>query len=193
MRRSLVLLAAGFIAAAGGIGIAVQAANAGPVQPTPPPVGSPQQRYGIVRYDIAAHRWTILSTPVFQASGLTGVMCTATGTLVVGFDPLTTIGTFMVDEDESYAGRYDAGASVGTDTMTITVRRPSTGTAVPCGAPELRIANSNFQVLIVGSEAAPTTVPTTQPPTTRPTPSTPPTSDPSPSAPPTSTPPIIIG
>jgi hypothetical protein len=149
------------------------------------------QRYGILRYDTAHHRWTIVDTPLFQSSGLTGVTCASNGTLVVGLEPLSTIGTFTVDEDESYAGRYDAGATIASNALTITIRKSSTGAAVSCRATELQIANSNLQVLVIGT----TTPPTDQPTPTWPTPTsiqpTPPSPTPTAAAPPSPTDPPI--
>jgi hypothetical protein len=202
MRRILALLAAGGCGAALALPLAAAAAA-----PTPrsysvvqQPPGTVEQRYGIVRYDTAAHHWTILDTPAFYSSGLTGVACSASsGKLTITFEPLTAIGTFTVDEDESYAGRYDAGASIVPDAMTITIRRPATGTVVPCNASELQIANSNLQVWVLGTYVQPSASPPTDPPTTTPTTAPPTSATPSAdasSAPPTvpaSSPPIIIG
>jgi hypothetical protein len=204
MRHPVVLLAAA-IAVLGGAAIAIPVAAAATPSPRrdvviPPPLGAVEQRYGIVRYDTGAHRWTVLSTPLFQSAGLTGVSCSAaTGKLTVGFDSLGTIGTFTVDEDESYAGRYDAGASITADALVITFRKPSTGAVVSCADGQLQIANSNLQVLVIGTVAAPTTLPTTPPTSPTTVPTTRPTTAPTSASPPpplpseSSSPPIIIG
>jgi hypothetical protein len=111
-----------------------------------------EQRYGVVRYDATARGWRILTSPAHQNSGLTGVSCSAsTGALTVIFDALTTIGTFTSDEDESYAGRYDAGASLSLSSFVIRFRKVSTGASVSCNAAELRIANSNLQLWVIGT------------------------------------------
>jgi hypothetical protein len=199
MRRRLAWLGAG-VALTAAVAVPVAAAATPPPShsyPQDQPPGQIEQRYGILRFDTTVHRWAILDTPLFQSSGLTAVTCAPNGTLVVGFEPLTTIGTFTVDEDESYAGRYHAGASIVSNAMTITIRKPSTGAVVSCRAPELQIVNSNLQVWVLGTTTAPT-APTVQPvttpprpPTTAPTaPSPTPSSIPTSAAPPTE-PPII--
>jgi hypothetical protein len=109
---------------------------------------------------------------------------------------LTSIGTFTVDEDEAYAGRYDAGAAPTTHSMAITFRKMGSGAVVSCNASELRIANSSLQLWVRGALVStpppaptqPTTQPAvTEPPPPSPTNSQPPTDD-STNAPP---PPII--
>ena len=192
MRRRLAFLGAG-VALAAAVAVPMAATATPPTArsyPESPPPGQVEQRYGILRFDTSVHRWTILDTPLFQSSGLTGVACMPNGTLVVGFEPLTTIGTFAVDEDESYAGRYDAGASIVANAMTITIRKPSTGAVVSCAAAELQIVNSNLQAWVLGTRTAPTTQPTIQP-TTQPTVPTAPTTRPPTTAPPTFAPPTI--
>jgi hypothetical protein len=207
MRHTVVLLAAAAIVA-GGAAIAIPVAAAATPNPARdvviPSPGAVEQRYGIVRYDAGAHRWAVLNTPLFQSAGLTGVSCSgSTGKLTVGFAPLGTIGTFTVNEDESYAGRYDAGAAITSAALTITFRKPSTGAAVSCADSQLQIANSSLQVLVIGTATGPTggpTSPTASPPTVSapppitPSAVTPPPDLPDPSDPadPT-TPPIIIG
>jgi hypothetical protein len=203
MRQTVVLLATAAIVV-GGAAIAIPVAAAATPRPSRdvviPPPGAVEQRYGIVRYDPGAHRWAVLNTPLFQSAGLTGVSCSAsTGKLTVGFVPLGTIGTFTVDEDESYAGRYDAGAAITADALTITFRRPSTGATVSCGDGQLQLPNSSLQVLVVGTGTRPTsgpTSPTASPPTVSATPTiTPPPDPPDPPDPsdPSDSPPIIIG
>lgn len=209
MRHSLAMPIAALIGAALAAPVSLAAASSRSPTLDTPGLATSDERYGVVRYDGAAHRWAILSTPAFQASGLTGVSCSSSsGILTVAFTPLTSIGTFTVDEDEAYAGRYDAGAALTTHSMAITFRKVATGAVVSCNESELRIANSSLQVWVRGelsSPPPPTTEPTTQPttqPTTRP-PTTQPTTQPTVTPPPTSSeptidpttsgPPIIIG
>ena len=86
------------------------------------------QRYGIIRLDTVTHQWGVLDTAAFKPFGLTTVSCSATtGVLTVGMEPLGTIGTFTVDEDEGYAGRVDAGASIVAGALQIMFRVPATG------------------------------------------------------------------
>ena len=190
MRRSLPLLIAALAGAA--VAVPLQFAAASTVQNVVPP-GSPPtdaERYGIVRYDNGSHKWALLNTAPNQSTGLTGVSCSSsTGKLTVTFERLTIIGTFLVDEDEAYAGRYDAGASASQTALTIVFRKVSTGAVVPCDASELRISNSNLQLWVRGSVVGPTGGPTSFPtsPPTQPSPSTVPTTRPT-TKPPTSVP-----
>jgi len=188
MRRSIPLLIAALAGAA--VAIPLQFAAASTVQNVVPPGGPPTaaERFGIVRYDNGSHKWTLLNTAPNQSSGLTGVSCSSsTGKLTVTFEPMTIIGTFMVDEDEAYAGRYDAGGSASQTALTIIFRKVSTGAVVACDASELRITNSNLQLWVRGSIVGPTSPPTMGP-TTPPIPSDPQTTRPTtvPTAVPTS-------
>lgn len=113
--------------------------------------GDVVQRTGIVRADPATGAWSVLSNPAHTPAGVTGVSCShATGALTVTFTPVASIGTFIVGMDETYVGRYDAGASAGLDRLVITIRRPSTGEVVACDDPALRLAGSNIQVTLWG-------------------------------------------
>jgi hypothetical protein len=198
MRRSLAVPIAALIGAASAAPISLAAASPRLTTLAAPSVRTVEERYGVVRYDAGAHRWAILSTPTFQSSGLTSVSCSSgSGTLTVAFTPLTSIGTFTVDEDEAYAGRYDAGAAPTVRSLAITFRRAGSGAVVSCNDSELRIANSSLQLWVRGalvSTPPPTTQPTpptSQPPTTQPTLTTPPTSQPPTTQPPTTQPPTI--
>ena len=115
------------------------------------------------------------------------------GILTVSFTPLTSIGTFTVDEDEAYAGRYAAGAAPTTRSLAITFRKVSTGARVSCNAAALRTANSSLQLWVRGTRVStPTTVPTPPTPTTTRPPASQPTTSPSQTTqPPTITPPTI--
>jgi len=194
MRRSLALPIAALVGAASAAPISLAVASPQPPIQDEPAAIAVEERFGIVRYDAGAHRWAILSTPEFQSSGLTGVSCSSgSGVLTVTFTPLTSIGTFTVDEDEAYAGRYEAGAAPTTHSMAITFRKVATGAVVSCNDSQVRIANSSLQLWVRGALVS-TPPPTTQPPTTAPTPTKPPTTSPttSPStstSPTTSTPP----
>ncbi|MCA2218190.1 hypothetical protein [Jidongwangia harbinensis] len=175
MRRSRILLITALIgtAAAAPASLAVASDGRSPTAGTPDTAVG--ERYGIVRYDSSARRWAIVSGGVFRGSGLTGVSCApGTGVLTVTFAPLTTIGTFTVDEDDAYAGRLHAGAALTTSTMAITFRATG-GAAVPCHSAAVRIPHSSLQVWIRGGSAgAPaTTLPTTSRPPTPPAPGTP--------------------
>ncbi|AGZ46717.1 hypothetical protein [Actinoplanes friuliensis] len=194
MRRSLVLPLTALVGVAAIVPISVAAASSTPPKAldvvVPPPV---EERFGVVRYDTAAQRWGVLNNATFQSSGLGSVSCSSsTGILTVGFTPLGTIGTFTVDEDDAYAGRYDAGAALTTRSMAITFRKATTGAVVKCNASELRIANSSLQVWVKGAAAVPpTTVPTSP---TRPgpaSPTAPPTETTGPPTPPPTTQPTI--
>jgi hypothetical protein len=190
MRRILALLAAVSAGAALAAPISFAAASTPPGAKTPG-AGAVEERYGLVRYDTKARRWAILSTPPFQNRGLTGVSCASkTGILTVSFAPLTSIGTFTVDEDDLYAGRYAAGAVATSRSLAITFRKVKTGAVVSCGAAELRIAGSSLQLWVRGTRVnaqppttgptaslpTPSTSPTPRPTTPSPTPSTPSTS-----------------
>lgn len=186
MRRNLALLAAVSVGAALAAPISFAAASTPPGAKTPG-AGAVEERYGLVRYDTKARRWAILSTPPFQNSGLTGVSCSSkTGILTVSFAPLTSIGTFTVDEDDLYAGRYAAGAVATSRSLAITFRKVKTGWVVGCSAAELRIAGSSLQLWVRGTRVntpppttslpTPSTWPTPRPTTPSPTPSTPSTS-----------------
>ncbi|MFC3384362.1 hypothetical protein [Couchioplanes azureus] len=84
-----------------------------------------EDRYGAVYYDSSARRWAVLSNATNRSCGLTAVACSSrTGVLTVAFTPLATVGTYMVDEDDAYAGRFAAGAVAGTHSMAITFRAP---------------------------------------------------------------------
>jgi len=178
MRRSLALPIAALIGAASAAPISFAAASPRASTLDVAGVSTAEERYGVVRYDAGAHRWAILSTPTFQSSGLTGVSCSSSsGVLTVAFTPLASIGTFMVDEDEAYAGRYDAGAAPTTHSLAITFRKAGSGTVVSCNAAELRIANSSLQLWVRGARpSTPTPTPPTSPTTTAPPPSSPPQS-----------------
>jgi hypothetical protein len=196
MRRILALLAAVSAGAALAAPISFAAASTPPGAKTPG-AGAVEERYGLVRYDTKARRWAILSTPPFQNRGLTGVSCASkTGILTVSFAPLTSIGTFTVDEDDLYAGRYAAGAVATSRSLAITFRKVKTGAVVSCGAAELRIAGSSLQLWVRGTRAN-TQPPTTSlpPPSTWPTPqpTTPSPPPPMPSTWPTTPPPTTSG
>jgi hypothetical protein len=181
MRRSLALPIAVLIGAASAAPISLAAASPSRTSLDAPGEATVEERFGIVRYDAGAHRWAIVSTPTFQGSGLTNASCSSSsGVLTVGFAPLTSIGTFTVDEDEAYAGRYDAGAAPTTHSLAITFRKAATGVVVPCTASELRISNSSLQLWVRGSLVS--SPPPTSQSTGGPQPSTPP-------MPPASTPP----
>jgi len=189
MRRSLALPIAALVGAASAAPISLAVASPQPPIQDEPAAVSVGERFGVVRYDVGANRWAILSTPEFQSSGLTGVSCSSSsGVLTVAFTPLTSIGTFTVDEDEAYAGRYEAGGAPTTRSLAITFRKVATGAVVSCNDAQLRIANSSLQLWVRGALVS-TPPPTTQPPTTKPTsPTTSPTTSPSPSRPPTMSP-----
>ena len=183
MRRALPAVAAALLTAAGfGLALALPGHDAD-ASVVITPTATLEQRFGIIRFDTGARRWAILSTATYRPSGLTGVSCSAaTGRLTVGFTPLGTIGTFTVDEDEAYAGRYEAGASVTAGSMTIVIRKRANGATVPCNARELRIAGSNLQLWIAGT-AQPVASPTPTRPNSGPVspgPTTKPTSGPPP-------------
>jgi hypothetical protein len=190
MRSAVVFSATAALAASAFAAVAVPALTAGAAVPAATPAVA--QRYGIIRYDPAAHHWAILTTSPFHASGLTGVTCSSsTGKITVGFTPLATIGTFTVDPDDAYAGRYAAGAAVTATSMVIVLRKASTGAAVSCAASELQVANSSLQLSITGTTATtPAPTPSTKPPTTKPT-TTPPTTAPT-THPPTTEPPTTL-
>ena len=185
MRRSFALPVAALIGAASAAPISFAVASPRASTQDVSGVAAVEERYGTVSYNAGAHRWAILSTPTFQSSGLTGVSCSSSsGVLTVAFTPLASIGTFTVDEDEAYAGRYDAGAAPTTHSLAITFRKAGSGTAVSCNAAELRIANSSLQLWVRGARAStPSPTPSTSPTTRTPTPTSP---SPSPSTLPTS-------
>ena len=193
MRRSLALPIAALVGAASAAPISLAVASPQPPTQDEPAAATVEERFGVVRYDAGARRWAILSTPEFQSSGLAGVSCSSSsGVLTVAFTPLTSIGTFTVDEDEAYAGRYEAGGAPTTHSMAITFRKVATGAVVSCNDSQVRIANSSLQLWVRGALVStpppttrpPTTVPTTSPSPTRTT--SPPTSPPPPTSPTTS-------
>jgi hypothetical protein len=158
-------------------------------QAVPAEVVTVEERGGIIRVDPATGGWFIIDTPAHRNEGLTGVDCSpSNGALTVTFVPLTNLITAFVDEDESYAGQYEGGVSMGLDRFVITIHRSSNGAVVPCNAAELRINNSNFWLWVKGRIITdlPSSPPTTQPATTAPT--TPPTTSSTTTAP---TPPPI--
>lgn len=181
MRRTrAVLLIAVSITAAAGIPSAMAAIRSSTAVAAPSADGvTMQDRYGVVRYDTARHRWVVANESPLRSSGLTGVSCSpATGVLTVTFTPLSTIGTFTVDEDDAYAGRYAAGATTTRNSMAITIRKVSTGAAVSCAAPQLRVPGSSLQLWVHGTISAPPTtsapipeIPGTHTPTPPPLPS----------------------
>jgi hypothetical protein len=184
MRRVLGAVALAVAVSAGtAYGLAVS-------QAVPAEVVTVEERGGIIRVDPATHDWFILDTTAHRNEGLTGVDCSpSNGALTVTFVPLTNLITAFVDEDESYAGQYEGGVSLGLDRFVITIHRSSNGAVVPCNAAELRINNSNFWLWVKGRvivEVSPTTQPATTAPTTPPT--TPPMTLPTTTAP---TPPPI--
>ncbi|WP_199516332.1 hypothetical protein [Nucisporomicrobium flavum] len=184
-RHASVLLVAVGIGVAAGLPYALTAARKSPTAPEAAGTVTVQDRYGVVRYDTAKHRWVVAGESPLRGSGLTGVSCsTTTGKLTVSFTPLSTIGTFTVDEDDVYAGRYAAGATVTTKSLTITVRKVSSGAVVSCNSTQLRLAGSSLQVWVRGS------VVSTSPPTTAPTPPAP--SPTRPSTSPTALPPTTV-
>ncbi|MEV6596768.1 hypothetical protein AB0M36_07860 [Actinoplanes sp. NPDC051346] len=164
-----------------------------------------EDRYGAVYYDLKTRRWAILSNATHRGRGLSAVSCSSqTGILTVAFTPLAAVGTYTVDEDDAYAGRYAAGAVAGTRSLAITFRKVGSGSLVPCGSAALRIVDSSLQVWIRGTIAsssaapAPSSVPPvivepSSPPEVEPPPPTPP-SLPSSSRPPVngSVPPSIV-
>ncbi|MGA5301864.1 hypothetical protein ACPCHT_18180 [Nucisporomicrobium flavum] len=185
-RHASVLLAAVAIGVAAGLPYALTAARKSPTAPVAAAgTVTVQDRYGVVRYDTARNRWVVAGEAPLRGSGLTGVSCSsATGKLTVSFTPLSTIGTFTVDEDDVYAGRYAAGAAATSKSLTITVRKVSSGAVVSCNSTQLRLAGSSLQVWVRGSVVS-TSPPT--PPTTRPTAPSP--TSPTPPAPSTTWPP----
>ena len=132
--------------------LASAAVLAGQLAPAHATVAPEAERYGIVRVD-AAGTWSILADTAHQPSGLTSIVC-ASGTLTVTFLPLATIGVFLADEDETYAGRFDAGASVGLDRFVVTFHRAATGAVVRCDDPALRLPRSNLQLMVIGTPPA---------------------------------------
>jgi hypothetical protein len=124
-----------------------------------------EERGGIIRVDPATGGWFIIDTTAHRNEGLTGVDCSPTsGALTVTFVPLTNLITAFVDEDESYAGQYEGGVSMGLDRFVITIHRSSNGAVVPCNAAELRINNSNFWLWVKGRVIeVPSSPPTTPP------------------------------
>lgn len=194
MRRSLALPIAALVGAASAAPLSLAVASPQQSTQDEPAAVTVGERFGVVRYDAGARRWAILSTPEFQSSGLTGVSCSSSsGVLTVAFAPLTSIGTFTVDEDEAYAGRYEAGAAPTTRSLAITFRKVATGAVVSCNDSQVRIANSSLQLWVRGAlvSAPPPTTKPTPPPTTKPTSPTTsptPTMPPSPSRPPTASP-----
>jgi hypothetical protein len=189
MRRSLALPIAALVGAASAAPLSLAVASPQPSTQDEPAAVTVGERFGVVRYDAGTRRWAILSTPEFQSSGLTGVSCSSSsGVLTVAFTPLTSIGTFTVDEDEAYAGRYEAGAAPTTRSLAITFRKVATGAVVSCNDSQVRIANSSLQLWVRGALVS-TPPPTTKP--TSPSPSRPPTTSPTTSTPSPTTEPTI--
>lgn len=112
---------------------------------------TPGHRYGIVRVSPAGV-WSVLADDAHNPSGLTGVTTTPTGALVVSFVPLASLGVFFTAPDETYAGRFDVGASAALNRLVITFRRPGTSTAVSCRDVALRLPSSNVQIAVWGTE-----------------------------------------
>lgn len=194
MRRAHIVLGVAAVAAVAAAPTSFAAMRPVTATVPPPATGSAAERFGSVRYDGAARRWVIAASATERADGLTGVSCSpATGILTVSFSALGTVGTYVVDEDDAYAGRYHAGASATTQRLTVTFRKASSGAVVPCHSGALRIPGSSVQIWVRGTAATPTP-PTSPPPpsttlptalptavTTRPTP---------PAPPPATTPPV---
>lgn len=106
------------------------------------------ERGGILRVN-AAGVWEILRTVTHQPEGLTGVTV-VNGRLVVSMDPVEKVLTAFVAPDETYAGRFAAGPSVGVNSLVITIRDTATHALVPASSPALRIVSSNWFVGVRG-------------------------------------------
>ncbi len=108
-------------------------------------------RFGVLRF--TGGRWQIIADDAHLPLGLTSVAARSDGRLVVGMLPLTRIGSFHVTGDETYAGRFCFGASVGFNSVTITITN-ATGSFVPCTSAALALRYANLQLTVWGWEGS---------------------------------------
>jgi hypothetical protein len=119
----------------------------------PSDVAGTGHRAGILRIDTVTGVWGVLHDTTHVPTGILSVTCSPTdGRLTVMMSPVSTITSFDVDPDDSYAGLFDFGASVGLDRLVVLIRRPDTRAFVACSSKELRIVSSNLQVSVWGTE-----------------------------------------
>lgn len=120
------------------------AAAAATIVPAQAAADTPVHSYGIVRVS-AGGVWQILDDAAHTPQGLTGVTCNGGGDLVVAMDPVAEVGVASTSPDETYAGRFEFGPSIGLDRIVVRVTDHD-GTRVHCSSTSLRLANSNILV-----------------------------------------------
>lgn len=109
---------------------------------------------GVVRFTGTPPTWTIIDDTGHTPEGLLTVSCSAVdGELSVTYPTLTEIVTSAITADDTYAGRYAAGGSVGYSVVEIVFRNMS-GTFTPCYSNNLNIAGSNVFIYIWGKVEA---------------------------------------
>lgn len=110
--------------------------------------------FGVLVRNPSTGAWSVLDDGTAHLpQGLTGVTVTPQGYLQVTYPQLARVGSFQVTPDETWAGKYHPGASVGFDHAFIIIRN-SSGAVVPAGS---LVGNGNLWVDAWGWVDAPAT------------------------------------